>query len=67
MTKKSFEAFGGQNQLSRAQMKNVAAGRRRQDPACDCYCNSGSPYMQDGSCVCDSGYSIPCVVGTGNQ
>lgn len=67
MKKKSFDGLVGQNVLSRAQMKNVAAGLRIQDPACDCQCNSGSPYMRDGSCVCDSGYLIPCSVGTGNQ
>jgi hypothetical protein len=67
MKKKSFEAMGGQHQLSRTQMKSVTAGLRIQDPACDCQCNSGSPYMQDGSCVCPGGYAIPCSVGTGDQ
>lgn len=64
MKKKSFDGLSGQ--LSRTQMKSITAGKPFPDLNCaeECICNSGTSYLKNGSCYCDSGYSLPCSTGT---
>lgn len=59
MKKKSLSELSGQHQLSRAQMKTIAAGKYPQPRDCASECGV-SCYNQGGSCFCTDS-SIPCI------
>ncbi len=59
MKKKSIDALNGQRELSRTQMKSVAAGLY---PECSgCRCSDRKPARWDGEyCYCETGAISGC-------